>query len=294
MTQATTLARDEAALGDLPVWDLTDLYAAPRRAGDRRRPRLARGRVRGLRRATTRAGSPRSTPPACSARSAAGRRSRRGAAGSAATPACATTRTPPTRSAPRRSATCRRALTDATTPLVFFTLELNRIDDAALDATVAADPGARALQAGARPHPQDEAAPALRRARALPARPVGGRRRRLEPAVRRDPRRPRASTSLGETLPARGHARPALRPRPREAPGRRRGARRGLPGQPAALRPRHQHARQGEGDRGPLAQAADAAGRPPPRQRRRARGGRRRCATPSSPPTRGSRTATTR
>ena len=32
------------------------------------------------------------------------------------------------------------ALTDATTPLVFFTLELNRIDDAALDATVAADP----------------------------------------------------------------------------------------------------------------------------------------------------------
>ena len=29
MTQATTLARDEAALGDLPVWDLTDLYAAP-------------------------------------------------------------------------------------------------------------------------------------------------------------------------------------------------------------------------------------------------------------------------
>ena len=31
------------------------------------------------------------------------------------------------------------ALTDATAPLVFFTLELNKIDDAALDATVAAD-----------------------------------------------------------------------------------------------------------------------------------------------------------
>jgi oligoendopeptidase F len=31
-------------------------------------------------------------------------------------------------------------VTDATTPLVFFTLELNRIDDAALDATLAADP----------------------------------------------------------------------------------------------------------------------------------------------------------
>ena len=32
------------------------------------------------------------------------------------------------------------ALTEITTPLVFFTLELNRIDDAALDAVVAADP----------------------------------------------------------------------------------------------------------------------------------------------------------
>jgi oligoendopeptidase F len=32
------------------------------------------------------------------------------------------------------------ALTDITTPLVFFTLELNRIDDAALDRVVAADP----------------------------------------------------------------------------------------------------------------------------------------------------------
>jgi oligoendopeptidase F len=32
------------------------------------------------------------------------------------------------------------ALTDASTPLVFFSLELNRLDDAALDATVAADP----------------------------------------------------------------------------------------------------------------------------------------------------------
>ncbi len=31
-------------------------------------------------------------------------------------------------------------LTDATTPLVFFTLELNRLDDASLDATVASDP----------------------------------------------------------------------------------------------------------------------------------------------------------
>ena len=29
MTPATILARDEAALGDLPEWDLTDLYAAP-------------------------------------------------------------------------------------------------------------------------------------------------------------------------------------------------------------------------------------------------------------------------
>src|SRR6185436_4414266 len=31
------------------------------------------------------------------------------------------------------------ALTDASTPLVFFTLELNRLDDTALDATVASN-----------------------------------------------------------------------------------------------------------------------------------------------------------
>ena len=33
------------------------------------------------------------------------------------------------------------ALTEITTPLVFFSLELNRIDDAALDAVVAARSG---------------------------------------------------------------------------------------------------------------------------------------------------------
>ena len=98
----------------------------------------------------------------------------------------------------------------------------------------------------------------------------------------------------GESAAARGDAEPALRAGPRQAAGRRRGAGEGLQGQAAALRADHQHARQGQGGRGPLAQAADAADLAPPRQRRRARGGRRRCATPSSPPTRGSRTATTR
>ena len=47
-------------------------------------------------------------------------------------------------------------------------------------------PGAGALQAGARPHPQDEAVSALRRAGAVPARPVGGGGGGLEPALRRD------------------------------------------------------------------------------------------------------------
>jgi hypothetical protein len=184
-------------------------------------------------------------------------------------------------------------VTEATTPLVFFTLELNRLEDAHLDAPARRGSRPRPLPPGPAPHPGDEALPALRRARALPARPVRRRRRRLEPALRRDDGR--ASSSTSTARPCR--SRPPSTASPTTTAPAARPAARALAavftGKAPALRPHHQHARQGEGDRGPLAQAADAPDRAPPLQRRRARGGRG-ARTPSSPPTPSSRTATTR
>ena len=78
-------------------------------------------------------------------------------------------------------------ITDASTHLLFFTLELNRIDDAKLEAAMA-DPDARPLPAVARRHPQGEALPARRPRRAAVPREVDDRLFGLEPAVRRDHR----------------------------------------------------------------------------------------------------------
>ena len=71
--------------------------------------------------------------------------------------------------------------------LLFFELELNRLDDAGLDAAMRRS-AARPLPAVARGHPQGEAVPARRRARAAVPRKVDAGRGRLEPAVRRDDR----------------------------------------------------------------------------------------------------------
>ena len=81
-------------------------------------------------------------------------------------------------------------ITAASSHVLFFGLELNRIDDAALDRAMA-DPGARPLPALARGCPQGEALSARgpRRAIAVP-REIGDRAWRLEPAVRRDHRVP--------------------------------------------------------------------------------------------------------
>ena len=80
-------------------------------------------------------------------------------------------------------------LTAASSELLFFTLELNRIDDKLLDAAAGART-ARALPAVARGHPQGQALPARRQARATVPRKIDHRARRLEPAVRRDHREP--------------------------------------------------------------------------------------------------------
>ena len=82
--------------------------------------------------------------------------------------------------------------------------------------------------------------------------------------------------------------------RPAKAQGRGRGAGQDLQGEPAAVHADHQHARQGQGDFRPLARLQGRRRLPPSGQPRRARGGRsvgrRRCA----PPIRGCRTAITR
>ena len=136
-------------------------------------------------------------------------------------------------SAPSSSATCRPPSPTPRRRWSSSPSSSTALDDAALDATVAADADARPLQAGARPHPQDEAAPALRRARAVPARPVGGRRRRLEPAVRRDHGRPALRRSAARPCRSRRRSTcsptttaPAARPAPRRWP---RCSRRNLP-----------------------------------------------------------------
>ncbi len=59
---------------------------------------------------------------------------------------------------------CQDKVTDFTTPLVFFSLEFNRIEDAAYEALFAVRRRYRPLQAGLRPDARDAAPPAFGRA----------------------------------------------------------------------------------------------------------------------------------
>ena len=61
-------------------------------------------------------------------------------------------------------ADCRTEVTNVTTPLVFFSLEFNRIDDAAYKTPFCRHPRDCPLQAGVRPDARDEPVSALRRA----------------------------------------------------------------------------------------------------------------------------------
>ena len=76
-------------------------------------------------------------------------------------------------------------ITAASLHLLFFTLELNRLDDAVLDSGDGRS-GARPLPAVDRGHPQGQALPARGPRRAAVPREVGDRLFRLQPAVRRD------------------------------------------------------------------------------------------------------------
>ena len=184
-------------------------------------------------------------------------------------------------------------ITTASAHLLFFTLELNRIDDAVLEAALA-DPGARPLPAVARGHPQGEALPARGPGRAALPREVGDRTRRLEPAVRRDDdgaplhgRRTRARASSRRSTCCRTRTR-AKRKAAAEALAAT------FKDEHPPLHPHHQHARQGQGDLRPLARLQGRRRRAPPRQPRRAGGGRRAGRRRCAPPIRACRTATTR
>jgi len=139
MTQATALTPDDQDLGALPTWDLSALYPspdAPEIATDLAwlteecaafacdyQGRLATLDTAGLLGAIKRW-------------EAIQRRS--GRLGSYAALRYYQNTTDPARA--KAFGDMQAELTDATTPLVFLTLELNRIDDAALAATVAGDP----------------------------------------------------------------------------------------------------------------------------------------------------------
>ncbi len=145
MTVSQPLARDvrepaaDAGLGALPEWDLTDLYASPDA------PEIARDLdwLRGECAAFAADYEGHLATAGAAGLLGAIRRYERieavtGRIGSYAGLRYYQITTDPVRA--KFMGDTQTALTDATTPLVFFTLELNRLDDAVLDATVASDP----------------------------------------------------------------------------------------------------------------------------------------------------------
>ena len=159
------------------------------------------------------------------------------------------------------------------TRLLFVTLELNKLDDEALAARLGGLVAAGALPTLARLGPQLPPAPALRRGRADAAREARHRPQRLGAAVRRD--------HGGLALPARrqgAHQRRDLRPDVVEGPRAARAGRgcdqRRAGAERPAVQPGHEHAGQGQADRGRVAQVRAPDLLAQPRQPGRGRGGR--------------------
>ena len=147
MSEAATLARDEADLGPLPEWDLTDLYAAPDA------PEIARDTdwLGAECRSFAADYEGRLAELDAAGLLAAVRRWERIQAVSGRLGSYAGLRYYQNTTDAGRAkffGDMQTRLTDLTTPLVFFTLELNRVDDARLDA--AARRGRRARRATSR------------------------------------------------------------------------------------------------------------------------------------------------
>ena len=165
----------------------------------------------------------------------------------------------------------------STTPLVFFTLEFNRLDDAHLDAPAgrrtptspATSPSSTACARCGPTSCRTSWRSSCTTSRSSAPPPGTGCSTRRWPGLMFE------VDGRGRGAEPRSHAEPADRPRPRPARGRRPQALAEVFERAhQAVRPRPQHAGQGKGNRGPLAQDADAADRPAPVEPRRARGGR--------------------
>ncbi len=287
-------------------------WRVPRRraALEPRRPLRRHGRAR-LRRDLDRRGAGRrgfaadyggrSPPSRRSPRPAPGSRTRcaryealddeLGRAASYAQPALrrATRRTPRARSS---SATRRTASPRSSSELLFFTLELNAIADAALDRAARRGP-ARPLAPLARRHPPRPAPPARRPARAAVPREGRDGPRRLDAALRRDDHalrfdgRRRGAAAGADPEPAAGSRTAA-----RASAPRRRWARRWAPTSRTFALITNTLSKDREiADR--WRGFADVAELAPPVEPRRARGGGGAGSRPCGPPIRACRTATT-
>ena len=113
--------------------------------------------------------------------------------------ACSSAQTARTRWPGSSTSQVSERVTTISSHLLFFTLELNRVDEAALEAQ-AGRPGAGAVPAVAARPAGVPAAPAERRGREAAAREGGDGAERLEPAVRRDGGRGCGCTVRDEAL----------------------------------------------------------------------------------------------
>ena len=170
--------------------------------------------------------------------------------------------------------TVQERVNEISTKVLFVTLELNRIEEEALEAKLAASdrlaryrPWIRDVRSF-RPHQLDDEIE-----RVLHEKAVTGRRAwtrlfdETMGALRFPVRRPAADQ--------RRDLRSAAGPRPRQARGRGARHRRGAGTQRPPVRADHQHARQGQAAGGRLAQVPAPDLQPQPRQPGRGRGGRR-------------------
>ena len=220
-----------------------------------------------------RASSPRFPAPSSAAPSPLTRACRRRSGGSRAMRAWSIARTWRMRRSAASSRTCRSGSTTSPRSLLFFTLELNRIEDSDLAAKLAApelahyQPWLRDVRAF-RPHQLSDELEKLLHEKSIAGRAAWIRLFEETIAGLRFPIGDKDLTSA-EALHLLADPNPETPQGGGQVAGRR------LRPQRAALRAGHQHARQGQGDRGPLArlQAADLLAQS--RQFRRGRG--RRC-----------------
>ncbi len=164
-------------------------------------------------------------------------------------------------------------ITAASLHLLFFTLELNRLDDAALDKAMA-DPALGHYRPWVedvrkdKPYQLEDRVEQLFHEKSVTGYSAFNRLFDETMVALR-------FKVGGKELTARADAQPDAGRRPEEAQGRGRGAGQDLQGKSAAVHADHQHARQGQGNLRPLARLQRRRRVAPSRQPRRARGGRR-------------------